>query len=260
MDMKQGTIYTPAKVNLSLKITGARAGLHTLEMETVAVDLFDVVSYVERTNGGVELDFASTLSDFDECRFRPVIERAVDRFVDEFGEVNAKIVVEKNVPLGAGIGGSSTAVVGVLKALEQLENTRLDDRFLLSIASDIPVVYRGGHNFVRGVGEDVTPLEKIKKHFVMLIKGGVDSGEAYRTFDQIGFETYGKRENHLEKSARALNPAVIEARNQLEKLGATDVGMSGSGSTMFAVFEDYDEAKKVFDQVCGFDKYLTKSL
>lgn len=259
METVMKTIYIPAKVNLSLKITGVEGGLHTLEMETVAVDLFDKVDYVA-TESRVEIEFSSTLKDFDENRFRPVIEKAVEKFERAYGKVNAKIYIEKNVPLGAGIGGSSTAVVGVLKALAEIKNTQLDNRFLLSIASDVPVVWRGGHNFVSGVGERVTPLDKTDKHFVLLVKGGVDSGEAYRTFDKIGFDTYGVFENHLEKSARELNHAVVEAREILENLGAKNVGMSGSGSTVFAMFDTLEDAQNVYKKVVGFDKYLTKSI
>lgn len=256
---KSKTISVPAKVNLSLKITGVRDGLHTLEMETVSVDLCDKVTYSQRECGGIKLEFVSSLKDFDEGRFRPVVESAVDKFVKAYGNVNADVLVEKNVPLGAGIGGSSTAVVGVLKALSQLKNTQLDDLFLMSIASDVPVVWRGGHNLVKGVGEVVTPLDQLKKHFVLIVKGGVDSGEAYKTYDKIGCATYGVVENHLEKSARLLNPSVVEAREILENLGAKTVGMSGSGSTVFACFDTYDEAKEVYEKVDGFDKYLTKS-
>lgn len=260
MERKQGTISTPAKINLSLEITGVKDGLHTLKMETVAVDLFDKVTYTETKSGGVEVTFSSSLSNFDEKRFRPVVMRAVDKFIEEKGEVNCTLHVEKNVPLGAGIGGSSTAVVGVLKALEILKNTKLDAGFLLSIGSDIPVVYKGGHNLVTGVGERVETLENINKHFVILVKGGVDSGEAYRLFDKIGFESFGKRVNHLEKAARQLNPHVKKAREILENLGAKDVVMSGSGSAVVAVFDTENEAKKVYEKVTGFCRFLTKSI
>lgn len=259
MEKNHGKFNIPAKVNLSLAITGVKGALHTLDMETVAVDLCDTVTYNKTEKGGIAIDYTSTLIDFDKERFRPVVESAVDKFVAEYGDTDCHILIEKNVPLGAGIGGSSTAVVGVLKALEKLKNIRLDDRFLTSIGSDIPVVYRGGHNRVTGVGDLVEALEPIFKHFVLLVKGGVDSGKAYRLYDEIGAEGFGNRRNDLEKAARAINPAVKEAREILENLGAKDVTMSGSGSAVVAIFDDEASAKSIFDKVDGFNKFLTKT-
>ena len=259
MEKNHGKFNIPAKVNLSLAITGVKGALHTLDMETVAVDLYDTVTYNKTEKGGIAIDYTSTLIDFDKERFRPVVESAVDKFVAEYGDTDCHILIEKKVPLGAGIGGSSTAVVGVLKALEDLKNIRLDDRFLLTIGSDIPVVYRGGHNRVTGVGDVVEALEPIFKHFVLLVNGGVDSKKAYRLYDEIGAERFGNRRNDLEKAARAINPAVKEARETLENLGAKDVVMSGSGSAVVAIFEDEASAKSVFDKVDGFNKFLTKT-
>lgn len=260
MEKQWQTISIPAKVNLSLEITGVKDGLHTLKMETMSIDIYDTVSYRQNDKGVVDVKFEDCFDGFDEVKFRPIIERAISKFTDAYGSVGADLIISKNVPLGAGIGGSSVAVVGVVKALEKLKNTTVDTRFLLSLGSDIPVVYMGGRNLVKGVGEVVLPLEKQDKHFVILIKGSVDSGKAYALFDKIGSEKYGIRENHLEKSARALNESVIDARKTLENAGAKDVVMSGSGSAMVGVFEDEKEAKEIFERIDRFCKILTKSI
>ena len=260
MEKRWQTIMAPAKVNLSLEITGVKDGLHTLKMETMSIDMYDTVSYCQNDKGVVDVKFADCFDGFDEDRFRPIIEGAISKFAETYGSVGADLVISKQVPLGAGIGGSSVAVVGVVKALEKLKNTKVDTRFLLSIGSDIPVVYMGGRNLVTGVGDIVTPLEKQDKHFVILIKGAVDSGKAYALFDKIGNEKYGVRENHLEKSARILNESVIDARKTLENAGAKDVVMSGSGSAMVGIFDKENEAREVFEKIDGFCKYLTKSI
>ena len=253
-------IKIPAKVNLSLEITGVRDGLHILRMETMAVDLYDVVHFEGSDNGKIELLFGNVFDGFEENRFRPIVEKAIARFVEEYGKVGARLVIDKNIPLGAGLGGSSSAVVGVIKALEKLKNTAVDTRFLLSLGSDLPVVYNGGHNIVLGVGDIVEQLEYEKKHFVILVDGAVDSKEAYTLYDKIGSEKYGKRENHLEKSARQLNNSVVKARELLEKAGADDVIMSGSGSAVVGIFDNENEAKSVYEAVEGMSKYLAKSV
>ena len=253
-------IKIPAKVNLSLEITGVRDGLHILRMETMAVDLFDVVHFEKNEGDKIQIEFGATFVGFEENRFRPIVEKAIARFVEEYGEVGAKLVIDKNIPLGAGLGGSSSAVVGVVKALEKLKNTAVDTRFLLSLGSDLPVVYNGGHNLVTGIGEQVEPLKFEEKHFVILVDGAVDSKEAYTLYDKIGSEKYGKRKNHLEKSARQLNNSVVKARKLLEKAGAEDVVMSGSGSAVVGIFDNENEAKSVYEAVEGMSKYLAKSV
>ena len=260
MKTKVEQIKIPAKVNLSLEITGVREGFHTLKMETMAVDLFDVVHFEKIDGNKVQIEFGATFIGFEENRFRPIIDKAVTKFVEVYGEAGARLVIDKNIPLGAGLGGSSSAVVAVVKALEKLKNTKVDARFLLSLGSDLPVVYNGGHNLVTGIGEQVEPLKFEEKHFVILVGGAVDSKEAYTLYDKIGTEKYGKRENHLEKSARQLNGNVKIERELLEKAGAEDIVMSGSGSAVVAVFDRADEAKSVFEKVDGMSKYLAKSI
>ena len=260
MENSSGIIKIPAKVNLSLEITGVREGFHTLKMETMAVDLYDVVHFEKIDGNNIQIEFGATFVGFEENRFRPIIDKAVTKFMEAYGEVGARLVIDKNIPLGAGLGGSSSAVVGVVKALEKLKNTKVDVRFLLSLGSDLPVVYNGGHNLVTGIGEQVEPLKFEEKHFVILVGGAVDSKEAYTLYDKIGTEKYGKRENHLEKSARQLNGNVKIERELLEKAGAEDIVMSGSGSAVVAVFDRADEAKSVFEKVDGMSKYLAKSI
>ena len=260
MKTKVEQIKIPAKVNLSLEITGVRDGLHILRMETMAVDLFDVVHFEKIEGDNIQIEFGATFVGFEENRFRPIIDKAIARFVEEYGEVGAKLVIDKNIPLGAGLGGSSSAVVGVIKTLEKLKNTAVDTWFLLSLGSDLPVVYNGGHNIVLGVGDIVEHLEYEKKCFVILVDGAVDSKEAYTLYDKIGSEKYGKRENHLEKSARQLNASVVKARELLEQAGAEDVVMSGSGSAVVGIFDNENEAKSVYEAVEGMSKYLAKSV
>lgn len=260
MKRAEKQLKIPAKVNLSLEITGVKGGLHTLKMETMAVDLFDVVTFEGVEGDKIDIEFGTAFSGFDEDRFRPVIDKAVEKFVEQYGAVGARLIIDKSIPLGAGLGGSSSAVVGVVKALENLKNTKIDAQFLLSLGSDVPVVYKGGRNLVSGVGDIVEGLEYQEKHFVILVGGAVDSGEAYRLFDKIGAEKYGKRENHLEKSARRLNNNVILAREALERAGAEDVVLSGSGSAVVGVFDHRQEAKEVYEKIVGFNKYLAKSI
>ncbi|MBR2486128.1 MAG: hypothetical protein IKB54_07310, partial [Clostridia bacterium] len=94
MEKNHGKLNIPAKVNLSLAITGVKGALHTLDMETVAVDLYDTVTYNKTESGGIVIDYTSTLLDFDKERFRPVVESAVSKFVAEYGDTDCHILIE----------------------------------------------------------------------------------------------------------------------------------------------------------------------
>lgn len=253
----------PAKVNLSLSITGKRGELHTLDMEVVSVSLYDEVT-AERAAKGISFDFADCYDGFDRERFLPTLRRAVDCFINTFGDVGAKFTVTKNIPLGAGLGGSSTIIAAVVQLLAEIKNVRLDSRFLLSLGSDVPYFAQGGHCQITGVGERVDSLEPIRLHFVALIpSGGVDSAQAYALYDAFGAMPFGRRINDLEFAARKLNPDVVTAREILTSAGAQDVVMSGSGSAVVAVFENKSRAEEIFDAVkCpkGFGKKLLYSV
>lgn len=253
-------IEIPAKLNLSLKITGKLDNLHTLDMETLSVSLYDVVT-AERTKNGISVELTG-YDGLDASRYLPVINRAIEKFVTRFGEVGARLKVVKNIPLGAGLGGSSAAVAGVVKALAEFKNVRLDSDFLLTLGSDTPALYEGGHLRVTGVGDKIEKLDYVKKYFVALVpEGGVDSGQAYALYDALGSMPFGTRENDLELAARKLCPQIIDARRLLEEAGASEVLMSGSGNTVCAVFDDEEEAKNVYEKLAYAGRsYLLRSV
>lgn len=256
-----GKIFIPAKINLSLVVTGRRGNLHTLDMQAVSVNIFDAVEY-RKIDSGVTLNITSTLDDFDEKRFSPIIEKAVEKFAIRYGEVSAELHLEKNVPLGAGMGGSTASAVAVVKALADIKNIALDDDFLLSIGSDAPYMARGGFARISGVGEVIENLGECGLHFVVVKPcGGVDSGDAYSLFDTYGLGIYGNRRNDLERVARMINSGVATSRRILQNLGVNDIIMTGSGSAVVGIFTNFDEAKGVFDKLPhGIKGYLLSSV
>ncbi len=255
-------ISIPAKINLSLEVTGRRGNLHTLDMQAVSVNIFDTVEYRKTENDGVVFEIICSLDGFDEKRFRPLIESAIEKFEARYGEVNAFLRLTKNIPLGAGMGGSTASTVAVLKTLAKIKNVPLDDEFLLQIGSDAPYMAKGGYARISGVGEIVENLGEIFLNFVVVKPdGGVDSGDAYALFDRYGSGIYGERRNDLERASRMLNSGVATGRRILQNLGANDVVLTGSGSAVVGVFSNFDEAKAVFDKLPhGVKGYLLTSI
>lgn len=243
-------IIVPGKINLSLAVTGRRENLHTLDMQAVSVNVFDRVECRKTESGGVKTEIVCALDGFDKDRFRPLIDKAIALFEKRYGEVNAELRLEKNVPLGKGMGGSTASAVAVVLALAKIKNVRLDDGFLLSVGSDAPYMAKGGYARISGVGEVVEDLGKCDLHFVVVYpRGGVDSKDAYALFDRYGVGRYGKRRNDLERAARMLNSGVATARRILLNAGATDVVLTGSGSAVVGIFEDEKSALAVRDNL-----------
>lgn len=243
-------IIVPAKINLSLAVTGKRENLHTLDMQAVSVNVFDRIEYRKTEAGGVKTEIICTLDGFVEERFRPLIDNAIALFERKYGEVNAELRLEKSVPLGKGMGGSTASAVAVVLALAKIKNVRLDNEFLLSVGSDAPYMAKGGYARISGVGETVEDLGKCDLHFVVVYsKGGVDSKDAYALYDRYGAGRYGKRRNDLERAARMLNSGIATARRLLNHAGATDVVMTGSGSAVVGIFGDVKSALAVYNNL-----------
>lgn len=254
--MEKQMFYTakvPAKLNLSLAITGRKEGMHTLDMIMYPYEkLADTVAFYPQENEGkisVKCDFV----DFEEGRFVTAIKDKVSAIFKRFG-VCGRVEIEKKIPLGAGLGGSSASIVALIKAIENYcrdigINTALDTRFLLSLGSDVPYMYKGGICRVQGIGEIVEELEFDKKldFDVIIARGGADSGECYRQYDKLHEiisstnspscvnEAIEKARNDLLEASCIVNPEIKAAINTLKSRGYERIYMSGSGSAVFAI-------------------------
>ncbi len=268
----------PAKLNLSLVITGRRGEYHTIESVMTSVNLYDTVKAKLNDGKGLNVKLKSDNSDFISALYEQNIRRAADKFTERYGVVNADLEIHNRIKLGAGIGGSTAGVIGVLKCLAELKKVELDVGFLLSVGSDAPFMATGGICFVSGVGEKVEKLDFKKLFFVVLFpKCGIDSGLAYKLYDEINGQislidsvrrddiiklSFGcPLVNDLEIPAGMLNDEIVYAKETLKAARASKVLMSGSGSAVFAVFDTYDEAKAVFESVkFEGDKLLLNSV
>ncbi len=256
VDQTTFTISVPAKLNLSLAITGKRGGLHTLDMIVCPYYKYkDVVSFCpqEGVVGVTSVKIDSDLQGFDGERFEGVIKDKLDDIAKR-ANVGGSVYIRKNIPLGAGMGGSSASVVGALKAMESYcasieKNTSLDTVFLLSLGSDVPCMYEGGVCRVRGVGEIVDRLDctDIPAFESVVVEGGADSGACYRAYDTLGKdysdlaipqsvdEALDVNRNDLFEASCIVNPRIKETVKRLKNEGIDKVFMTGSGSGLFYI-------------------------
>lgn len=272
-----------AKINLTLDITGVQGGYHMIDSAVASIDLADVITAKKRKDGLINVVMHGEGSENIPAESNNAV-KAGERFVSEFGCNGADITVWKNIPLGAGLGGSSADVAGVLKAMAKLYQ---EDDFgrVKAIAdglgSDCGYMLTGGYARISGRGEKVEGIESdLKLNLVLLVpKGGVSTAECYALSDGLSKGGYATENavsalisrderglcqslnNHLYGAAVKLNPAVEEAYSQLKEFDPLGVNMTGSGSGVYAVLENDQFSQYIKSRYRGRHRLiLTKTI
>ena len=247
-----------AKLNLTLDITGAEGGYHMLDSLVTTVDLADRITLKRRKDKLVRVTMHGRGADIPPEENNAL--RAGEAFAQAFGTCGADITIHKNIPIAAGMGGSSADIAGVIAGMGRLYDVS-DMGALKSLAdrlgSDSGYLLSGGFARLQGRGERVEPLPFTPLHFLILLpKEGVSTKEAYARFDELGQGGAHRTEeavsllcagntawaakcfgNDLFEAARSLEPSVGEAYLALKSLSPLGVSMTGSGSAVFACFE-----------------------
>ena len=244
----------PAKFNLSLAVVGKGDKLHELDMLFCPFDLvWDEAEFVPADDNELTVENNTVQEDFDEARFAKEIKPKVERLLKKFNAVG-KITVKKGVPLGAGLGGSTASLAAVYLALKKYADEKgkkydVTPKYLASLSSDLPAMVLARACRVRGVGDEVTPIdENVKIKFVgfKIAKGGSDTTAVYQKFDEKGkisssrppetvIEALRISRNDLFAPACALNKEIKKVYNELKTTSPNFVMMTGSGSAVVAI-------------------------
>jgi 4-diphosphocytidyl-2-C-methyl-D-erythritol kinase len=213
-------VLAPAKVTLSLRVTGVRAdGLHLIDAEMVTVDLFDELRFSD--GDGLEVHGATGLAvpvDDDN-----LVRRAL-RLVGR----RAHVALTKRIPSGAGLGGGSADAAAVLRW------AGFDDPVAAAgLGADVAFCVDGGRARVTGIGEVLEPLPFVERTLTLATPPlSCSTPAVYRAWDELGGPT-ADGPNDLEPAALVVEPALAAWRDRLgEDTGQTPV-LAGSGSTWF---------------------------
>lgn len=257
------TLPSFAKINWTLEILGKRTdGYHELRTLLQTVSLADelVFSTIEQ---GIEIVCDHPEIPTDETN---LVYRAAKMFSELTGiNRGLRIVIKKNIPAAAGLGGGSSNAAVTLIALQKMWGIELatEDLFALGskLGADVPFFFMGGTCLGIGRGDEVYPLTDINPGHLLLVNPGtsVPTREVYANLPPeltkhgvitkmpLSLDTaYAsittqyrqiRLQNDLEISAFRLYPKLVEVGDALSGLKAAKVLMSGSGSTFFAIFE-----------------------
>jgi 4-diphosphocytidyl-2-C-methyl-D-erythritol kinase len=215
-------IIAPAKLTLSLKVTGTRQdGYHLIDAEMVTLDLHDVLTIQDAeqslmTVGGL---FAEGV---------PTDATNLCLQAAEFARRSVNIHLEKNIPHGGGLGGGSADAAAVLRwaGVSDAASTA-------AIGADVPFCLHGGRARVRGIGEIIDALPHVDRTFTIVAPPlHVSTPAVYEAWDQLGErETEGP--NDLEPAALLVEPQLVWWRDEiLERTGITPT-LAGSGASWF---------------------------
>ncbi len=260
--MEKLIIKTPAKINFGLNILRKRSdGYHDIETIFYPIKLFDILTI----SSSDEFNFKSNIRQIENEKNNSIV-KSVRLLEDLTGKkFNIKINLEKYIPIGAGMGGGSSDGAASLIALNNFFNLNIEEKILnelaLNIGSDTPFFLNPTPSFAQSRGEIIQKINfnipfpilivnprihistkwayenlKLKNHnnFLRSINSDVQidfsklKNEVTNDFEEIVFNKY---------------PEIEKIKTQLYESKATFVLMTGSGSTVFAIFHDYNSAK-----------------
>ncbi len=256
-------VDAPAKINLTLNIEGRREdGYHLLSSVFQAISLSDRVTLTKTEAEGIALSLSDPLLPSDE---RNTAYRAAQVFFDFTGIAPCvSIYVEKRIPQQAGLGGGSSDAAGVLVGLNALFEANLSVKTLCElgekVGADVPFCIVGGTAMVTGIGEIIEPLSPLRACHIVVAKPavGVSTAEAYRPVDSVAtipadqeamraavengdLAAVGALLSNAFEQALAI-PAVEDVLQKMRAFSPLGCMMSGSGSAVFALFDDAAKA------------------
>ena len=261
----------PAKLNLFLHVVGRRAdGYHLLQTVFRFIDRADYLHFAPRQDGQIVLTtpIPGVPPETD------LTVRAANLLQQTTGcSQGASIALEKNLPMGGGLGGGSSDAATVLLALNHLWQTGLTRPELgklgLQLGADVPVFVHGCNTFAEGVGEaftdvDLPPEVYLVLHPAVHVPTAAIFGEPSLKRDTLVMNPqvwqHGVGHNDLEAVACAKFPPVAEALAWLKEC-APQAMMTGSGACVFAGFPDESTAASVLaKRPAGLDGWLAAGL
>ena len=270
------TVCANAKINLFLDVVGKREnGYHDIVSVMQSVSLCDTLT-VSQTSGN-EIAFSGGGLPNDQTN---LIVRAAHAYFALRGKpFGVRIVLDKQIPMAAGLGGGSADAAATFKALNALDGNRFTTEELAAlgarIGADVPFCVQGGTCLCQGIGERMTPLASaVHLALVVAIVGeGVSTPVAFGLLDRCyqdyagyasqvtptalidamqrgdSFDTVSALFNRFEEVIEPERPAVSQLKAMLIKQGALGALMSGSGPAVFGVFADDTSAKRAAEQL-----------
>lgn len=279
--MTQGpvTLFAPCKINLYLEVLGKRSedGYHELVMVMVPTETGDEITLSLTETRGVEITCSHPGVPVDSSN---LVHKAVREFERQRGSaeitLGVRCDIRKHSPVAGGVGGGSSDAASALMGVNELLGRPLNEQQLFEAAArvgaDVPFFLDAGPSLVEGVGDELTPIAGMPPFPVLLVNPGKPLGtaEVYRGLGlqpepraqivarkdrkKIAAMTRGMctdpaawLRNDLERVSIPLLPEIAVIRKALLDAGARAAMMSGSGPTVFGLFDSDDGVRSAHE-------------
>lgn len=266
-----------AKINLMLDIVATRTdGYHDLFMIMQSIGLYDTITVTQTKTKMITISCNIDDIPLDE---KNIAYKAADAFFKATKIKNKGINIDilKKIPHAAGMAGGSADGAGVLVALNELTGAQLTDDELcdigVKIGADVPFCIKGGTLLAQGIGDVLNKVKPLRKCYILIAKPdvGVNTGKAYKQFDECGkvhtpdkfgmlcamqsrdlADIASRMENVFEQFIDV--PNKVDMKSIMRDNNALGVCMSGSGPTVFGIFDNKENAENAAKQLKNYAK------
>lgn len=269
-------IKTYAKINLYLDVIGKYPdGYHEIESIFQTVSLADTLTFQEIPKGIVITTNSESLP-VDE---KNIVYKTAKK-IQDIAKIKkgVHVHIDKNIPIGAGLGGGSANSAGTIFALNKLWGLNWNEieqsNIAIKIGADVPYFLKGGTQAVTGKGEKLTQISTIPDIWIVLIHPpfSLSTASVYR-HPTLKIRLHMRKKNHYTLSFRkaiialqkcewnkviynrleipsfSMHPELHEVKKKIKKMGFPFVGMTGSGSTLFVIVESKQEGEKLISHL-----------
>lgn len=261
------------KINLALDVVGKREdGYHEVKMIMQTVQMYDYLIISKNREKGIRIQ---TNLSFLPTNENNLVYRAAKILMDEFGiEEGIDIKLDKFIPVSAGMGGGSSDAATVLMGINKMFGLGLKKHQLmergLQLGADVPYCVLRGTCLAQGIGEKITTLPPMPNCYVALVKPSVtvSTKNVYENLNLDNLDQHpdisgmireikqqnlrgiaDKMENVLEIVTVVQYPVIEQIKESLKKDGAMNALMSGSGATVFGLFERREDVVKALKNI-----------
>ena len=276
-------ILSPAKVNVFLKITGKRPdGYHELLSVFVPVALYDKL-IIHQSKNKVEVHCKGRKISNDQNN---LVNRAATSFFEKTGvKKGVNITLIKRIPVSSGLGGGSSDAATTLKGLNQLWPNTISkadlEKLAISLGADVPFFLLQKPAIARGIGEILQPIKNFPSFWYVIVSPNlmISTAWAYentkltltnnsyhdiiKSFKKNIFNIPKLLFNDLERVTLVKYPFLCSIKDALVQVGALGALMTGSGPSIFGIFDSAKKARKAGEILKSYnmgDVFVVKGL
>jgi 4-diphosphocytidyl-2-C-methyl-D-erythritol kinase len=272
--MNSINLKSRAKINLSIDVLGKREdGYHIVEMIMQTIDLYDKLKITEIEENSILIKSDSVDIPLNKDN---IMYKAASLLKYEFNiEKGVEISIEKNIPVAAGMAGGSSNAAAVLVGLNKLWNLGLSEERLkdigLKLGADVPFCITGGSVLAEGIGEELTNIKGINEDVNILVCKPnifVSTKEVYKSLNMDRVKRRPQNVKLIEalkkEDIKFISENMVNVLEEVTSLKYTEIGqiedimiknkalgsmMSGSGPTVFGLFDNKDCAIKAKEEL-----------